>query len=177
MKKYFSGINFGILLSALIMGGCLFTFWSGVVSAETVTTNQETESGDALLQKQAEIDEYVFETHMEDLEKKGLTVTHTGPQNDYVEIGVTPYTDANVNYLYEIFGRDIVKIVEGQQAVTLGNGEVFGDSANSVTTSNLSDSPDKSESSNMSLLSYIIVGLGLLGVIVIMTRKLRVRNG
>jgi hypothetical protein len=104
-------------------------------------------------------------------------VTHTGPQNDYVEIGITPYNDANANYLYGIFGKDMVKIVEGQPAVTLGNGEVSGNSANRVATSNQRDSPDKSNSSSMRFLSYIIVGMGLLGVIVNLTRKLRARNG
>lgn len=181
MKKYFSGIKFKIV-AALIIGGCLFTFLAEAVSAETGTTNQETidqemENGDVVLQKQAEIDKYVFETHIEELEKKGMAVTHTGPQSGYVEIGITPYNDTNANYLYEIFGRDIVKVVEGQPAVTLGNEGVPENSANSVATGSLSDTSDKSNSSSMRSRSYILVGLVLLGVMVIMTRKLRARKG
>ena len=38
---------------------------------------------------------------------------------DYVEVGITPYNDKNVDYIYDIFGKDQVKVVEGFQATTL----------------------------------------------------------
>ena len=46
-------------------------------------------------------------------------VTHTGPRDGFIEIGITPYSEEYAGYLYGIFGSDMVKVVEGQQAVTL----------------------------------------------------------
>lgn len=69
--------------------------------------------------KQLEIDRYVFADHVKEIADKGITVTNTGVVGDYVEVGITPYTEANANYLYDLFGKDLVKVVEGQQAVTL----------------------------------------------------------
>jgi hypothetical protein len=86
----------------------------GVISAEAVTS-------DALLQKQSEIDAYVFEQHKEDLAKQGIQVTNTGPVGDKVEIGILDYTDEKAKYLYDIFGTELVKVVEGQQAVLFGS--------------------------------------------------------
>lgn len=77
---------------------------------------------DALLLKQREIDQYVFEQHRQEIEQKGFTVTHTGPMNDYVEVGITPYYEENAEYLYKIFGKSQVKVVEGHQAVLYQSG-------------------------------------------------------
>lgn len=74
---------------------------------------------EVLLQKQQEIDQYVFEEHAAEIEAQGFIVTHTGPIGDVVEIGIQPYSEENANYLYELFGNELVKVVEGQQAVTL----------------------------------------------------------
>ncbi|ABR47692.1 copper amine oxidase domain protein [Alkaliphilus metalliredigens QYMF] len=80
---------------------------------------QPRELNENILQKQREIDKYLFKDHVEEMNKKDFKVTHTGPYDDYVEIGITPYNEENATYLYDIFGEDEVKVVEGQQAVTL----------------------------------------------------------
>ncbi len=41
------------------------------------------------------------------------------PRDGFIEIGITPYSEEYAGYLYGIFGSDMVKVVEGQQAVTL----------------------------------------------------------
>ncbi|NLZ91929.1 MAG: copper amine oxidase N-terminal domain-containing protein, partial [Clostridiales bacterium] len=72
-----------------------------------------------LYQKHREIDKYVFEDHADEIRLQGFGVTHTGPRNGFIEIGITPYSEEYAGYLYGIFGSDMVKVVEGQQAVTL----------------------------------------------------------
>lgn len=76
-------------------------------------------SAQDIFDKQQQIDKYLFEDHADDIALRGFTVTHTAPMETYVEIGITPYADENANYLYGIFGSDIVKVVEGEQAVLL----------------------------------------------------------
>jgi hypothetical protein len=96
------------MMMTMIIGCCLAVFTAGSVFAE-----------DSILAKQKEIDQYVVQ-HKEDIAAKGITVTTTAPQDGYVEVAITPYNDANAEYLYGIFGKDKVKVVEGQQAVLFG---------------------------------------------------------
>ncbi len=70
-----------------------------------------------LLAKQAEIDKYVFDTHASEIVEKGIFVTYTSPADGYVEMGITPYTEENINYLYDIFGTEAVKIAKGVDAI------------------------------------------------------------
>lgn len=72
-----------------------------------------------VLQKQSEIDQYLFEQHKDEIAEKGFMVTHTSPTYNYVEIGITPYNEANAEFLYKLFGKDMVKVVEGQQATLM----------------------------------------------------------
>jgi hypothetical protein len=74
---------------------------------------------DVLSKKQMEIDQYVFEQHQEELEKMGIIVTSTGVVGDVVEVSITPYDVKNADYLYELFGKDMVSVVAGEQAVPL----------------------------------------------------------
>jgi len=125
---------------ALIIGTCLMVSSMASVYADTNSVevkpaivqevNQEAEemmtiqiesvsNEDALTQKQNEIDEYVFQTHKEELEKKGIIVLTTGVIADAVEIGIEPYNAENANYLYEIFGEDMVRVVEAEANVPL----------------------------------------------------------
>lgn len=72
-----------------------------------------------VLKKQSEIDQYLFEQHKDEIAEKGIVVTHTSPTFNYVEMGITPYNEANTEFLYKIFGKDLVKVVEGQQATLM----------------------------------------------------------
>ncbi|SNS29920.1 PrcB C-terminal [Anaerovirgula multivorans] len=108
-----------------VVGICLTTISSSAVFANSenleLRTSPSIEVGieSQLTQKHREIDKYIFEENSEKMAEIGFTVTHTGPREDYIEIGVTPYSEENADFLYEIFGKDSVKIVEGQQAYTL----------------------------------------------------------
>lgn len=75
--------------------------------------------GNALYGKQVEVDRYVFEEHAKELEEKGITVTHTGVVGDVLEIGILPFSEENAKILYEAFGTDALKVVEGKQAVLM----------------------------------------------------------
>ena len=91
----------------------------------------------ATMEKQSEIDAYVFKEHIKEIEEKGFKVTHTAPMDGFVEVGINPYSEENAEYLYKIFGKDMVKVVEGQQAVTVSS----ADAGNAADISSVS--PDK----------------------------------
>lgn len=114
------------LVKATAIGMCCTMISTGAAIAMTgditfdrIDMNMETKIEYGLSEKHREINEYIFETHREEITKAGFTVTHTGSVGDYIEIGITPYTENNANYLYKIFGREEIKVVEGVQAVTL----------------------------------------------------------
>lgn len=77
--------------------------------------------GNELLELQWEIDQYLFISHAEDFANAGFIVTHTSAKEDenYVEIGITPFNEDNADFIYQIFSRDKIKVVEGEQAVLL----------------------------------------------------------
>ncbi|SHO53076.1 hypothetical protein [Anaerocolumna xylanovorans] len=110
-------------LKAIMLGLCVSTFYTGVAFADTIdsksaeVTTQDTGAESDLLKLQSEIDQYVFADHFNEIEKKGFTVTQTSQADNYVEIGITPFSDDNANYLYDIFGKDKVKVVKGEEAV------------------------------------------------------------
>lgn len=117
-------------IHAMIIGTCVFASSLAGVYADTTAVDkpvtiqiEQVNASDPLMQKQSEIDQYVFEKNAKDFTDKGITVTNTGVMGDYVEVGITPYNETNANYIYEIFGKDQVKVVEGVQAKTLEYGD------------------------------------------------------
>jgi hypothetical protein len=127
MNKYMNKVK-SKTVKVMMIGFCFTALWTGAAYAESGAStgqpsvvSQETGISDVLLQKQQEIDKYVFEQHADELLSKGITVTNTGAVGDVVEVGITPYNKVNADYLYGIFGKEMVKVVEGQQAVTLGS--------------------------------------------------------
>lgn len=117
---------------AIIIGTCIFVNSMAGVYADTAAPDtpvsiqlQQVNTGDKLTQKQSEIDRYVFEKHAKDFADKGIAVTSTGVIGDNVEVGITPFNEENANYIYEILGKDEVKVVEGIQATTLGTGDTM----------------------------------------------------
>lgn len=136
------------IATVIILSICLTLVSSIITFATTNDTN-------TIIQKQQEIDKYLFEEHTKEIEEKGLTITHTSPLEDYVEIGITPFNKDNENYLYEIFGKDNVKVVEGQQATLM----------NEVTTTE-----NKNIFIENSLISGIVI-VGAIGTIFYITKK------
>lgn len=128
-------------IHAMIIGTCIFASSIVGVYADTTTVDlkataqvQQVSNGDELTQKQSEIDQYVFEKHAKDFTDKGITVTNTGVIGDSVEVGILPFNEANAKYIYDIFGKDSVKVVEGVQAMTLGTGDPISESTMQITS-------------------------------------------
>ncbi len=72
-----------------------------------------------MIKKQSEIDKYLIIEHLKEIEAKGITITHTAPFDTYVEIGIMPLNDENSEYMYDILGKDQVKVVDGQKVITM----------------------------------------------------------
>lgn len=121
MKKpaFLSGLNsFRIFAMCICFTLILSTVaFGGVNSLKLVSS--KVSANDGMLQKQREIDKLIFEKYEKDISKKGFKVTHTAPFDAYVEVGITPYNQANADYLYKLLGRDSLKVVEGQAITTL----------------------------------------------------------
>ncbi|MGM0883870.1 MAG: hypothetical protein ACQEXQ_22905 [Bacillota bacterium] len=93
-------------------------------------------ANEALSEMHAKVDAYVFTDKVDELEAQGIQVTNTGPVGEYIEIGIIDYTDEKAAYLYDVFGTELVKVVEGVQAVTLDNTlEITTDDKEMSTTS------------------------------------------
>lgn len=135
-------------IHAMIIGTCVFAgsivgVYADTTAADTPVSIQieQVSASDPLMQKQNEIDQYVFESNAKDFAGKDITVTNTGVIGDYVEVGIAPFNTENANYIYEIFGKDQVKVVEGIQATTLE----LADSSQDVTVQLQSYPPEIAE--------------------------------
>ncbi len=115
------------LVKAFMLGLCLSAFSTGVAFAQMETRTEDTSSAvvgevipeelEVLYAKQAEIDRYLFTDHAKEIEEKGIFINYTGVNVDVIEIGISPFTDENANYLYDIFGKDGIKVVEFDESV------------------------------------------------------------
>lgn len=130
-----------------------------------------------ILKKQREVDQYVFEQHRDEIAQKGFVVTHTGPQGSYVEIGIEPYSENNAEYLYKLFGKDKVKVVQGQQAYTLelpaaGNGEA-GEVRVAVDIASANNSENEAVNTSMLLMfAYALSAVTILVVAVVTLKRM-----
>lgn len=97
----------------------ILTFIFGVCILFMMTSITFAKGGETMMEKQQKIDQYIFEDKTEELAEKGITVTHTVALENTIEIGIIPYSEENIRYFQDAFGKDQVTIVEGEQAVTL----------------------------------------------------------
>ncbi|WP_035214262.1 hypothetical protein [Desulfitobacterium hafniense] len=86
-------------------------------SDPVVSPGQEVDP--ALVELNKGIYQFIFEEHRGEFGDKGFSVTHTGLMSDYVEIGIQPYSEESAQYLYDRFGKEKVKVVEGEFASPL----------------------------------------------------------
>lgn len=153
---------------ALALSFCLIFVSSNTAFASDDTTkvlttqNEITTNDQVLLEKQNEIDKYVFEDHSKEIADKGIQITHTGQVNNYVEVGITPYTKENADYLYNIFGTDKVKIVEGVKAQLM----------NESSTTTVAVDANQATSSKLNPIIFSLAGLiGVGAISLIIYRK------
>jgi hypothetical protein len=137
-------------LSAIILGLLWLSFFT--------STNTFAESSDSMIEKQKEIDQYIFVDKKEELEERGITVTHTGPLENTVEIGILPYTQENITYFQDVFGKDQVTIVDGQIAVTF----TAGDEEENALINEPTEEKSKAVPSPFYLIALLIVLAGIM---------------
>lgn len=116
-KKLFKILSLSLSLSIASMGFA-FADENKTIIDEPVSI-QITAEDEALYAKQAEVDKMLFEEYAKELAEKGISITHTGAVEDYIEVGITPYTPENAEIVVKLLGVDEVKVVEGLMAVTL----------------------------------------------------------
>lgn len=207
-SKLVKGLLVGMSLSMMFTSAALASTDANSNSEEEFTIQIESVQenlavdgvSEEVMQKQREIDENLFKDNLEKIREKGFTVTHTAPMADYVEIGITPYSEENANYIYDIVGKDMVKVVEGQQAVLYDTGDapdatvshpanqaapatgraedtplVVEDTAQELkTTADMAETLAESDSSPMPLF-YTLGGLLVVGGAVTAIRKSKAR--
>lgn len=133
-KKLFKIISLSLALSVSSIG---FAFAETATNLDEPVSIQITAVDEAMYEDQAEIDKLLFEqNYAKDLSEKGISVTHTGTVDDYVEVGITPYTPENADVVIKLLGKDNVKVVEGIQAVTL---QYNPDNSESIDPAELAD--------------------------------------
>lgn len=133
-KKLFKIISLSLALSVSSIG---FAFAETSANLDEPVSIQITAVDEALYEAQAEIDKLLFEqNYAKGLSEKGISVTHTGTVDDYVEVGITPYTPENADVVIKLLGKDNVKVVEGIQAEML---QYSPDNPESVDPAELAD--------------------------------------
>lgn len=111
------------LLKVFALGLCMSAFITGTAFAQSDMGTSPASGGQieaedsALFEKQREIDMYLFADHVDEMETKDFKVVYTGVADSFVEIGITPFSDENADFLYGLFGKDIVKVVASEEAV------------------------------------------------------------
>lgn len=116
-KKLFKILSLSLAFSVSSIG---FAFAETSANLDEPVSIQITAVDEAMYEAQAEIDKLLFEqNYAKDLSEKSISVTHTGTFDDYVEVGITPYTPENADVVIRLLGKDNVKVVEGIQAEIL----------------------------------------------------------
>lgn len=162
------------ILRALIFGIGITVLSSNVVFAETNQDNKNAYQtieiavvDENLAKKQEEIDYIVFNKNSKEIEEKGFTVVSTGMVNKFVEVRIEPYNEENAEYLYNIFGTDMVKIVEGQEAIS--DDIIYYDTTAELYNTTTAVKEEKSSGLTLPLLIVSVCALG--GVAILSTRK------
>jgi len=166
-----------IKVAALSM--CLSISSIGVAFADTATTQlapdelmttqaEQPIADEKIIEKQVEIDKYLFGDYKEDIAKKGFTVSTTTVTPDgFVQIGITPFNQENADYLYGLFGKDMVKVVEEAQATTLDDSKI----AETSGVVSVADDAKEEKTNNTTNIIIGIVAAAVLSFIAIFTQK------
>lgn len=125
------------LAMAIMLGLCMATLSTGsafAMIAEKPATRDEAQSPelDALYARQAEIDKILFEDNVKETEKLGFLVNYTGVVDDYIEVGISPYSDEFANFIYDLVGKDDVKVIEMDQSIMYASGVATGTATSDV---------------------------------------------
>ncbi len=127
------------LLKTVMLGLCMATLTTGsayatLAEGTPTATEEVSEQTKALYAKQAEIDKLLFEANAKAIEELGFMVNYTGVVEDFVEIGISPFSDENANYIYELVGKDAVKVIEFDQSIIYASGAAPDTATDDVST-------------------------------------------
>ena len=137
---------------SILLGLCLILIFASQTAAN---------EGD-ILQKQREIDQYLFEDNIVELEERGIFVSHTRPFEDTIEIGISPYTKDHADYLYNELGKENITVVNGE------NAEIF--TTNQTESAVITDAEQQSSDSTY-LWVYLIVAVVVIGAGILLFKK------
>lgn len=171
------------------MFGIVITLLSSNVSLAEV--NQDNKTVDKIIEiavvdedlakKQEEIDQIVFDKNSSEIEEKGFTVVSTGMVNKFVEVRIEPYNEENAEYLYNILGRDMVKVVDGEKATLTDSDADSPDAQFSITSSEEVDHDDElyndnevkenKEKSNGFIAPLLILAVATIGGVAILVSR------
>lgn len=117
-KKLFKILSLSLSLSIASMGFAFAETQPAKAPSEEVSIKLMAPN-EAMNVKQAEIDKLLFEDNAKVLEEKGISIIYTVAVDDIIEVGITPYTPENADYVSKLIGKENVDISEGVMAVTL----------------------------------------------------------
>lgn len=176
------------LMKAVILGTCMALFSSTTAFAaekdealpeetyQIAITSTEPDQldniGSDILDKQKEIDKYLFEDHAKEIADQGIQITHTAPTENYVEIGILPFNKENEDYLYNLFGKDKVKVIEGVEVMTMMADDAVQTTA--ATTDTVTDAAKTGESNFPTVpvsIAGILVVVSVFGGSIVIDRK------
>lgn len=145
-NKLLKGLMLGIAISSLYT----VTAYAQMVDDNTISSGGQTEVEiNVLFEKQREIDQVLFFDQVADIEKQGFRVNYTGVAEDYIEIGITPYSDENAKFLYELLGNQDIKVVASDDSVLYTTQEA----KELAATSGLADVPVTKEAEELAATS------------------------
>jgi len=127
------------LAMAVMLGLCMASLSTApayaMLSTSTPASGVSTEQSDALITRQGEIDKLLFEANAKTIEKMGFMVNYTGVVDDHIEIGISPFNDDNANFIYDVVGKDDVKVVEMDQSILYASGAATDVASNDAVAS------------------------------------------
>jgi hypothetical protein len=116
-------------MKAVMLGLCMASLTTGnayAMATERVAPAVGTEKISPELQKlydkQKDIDKILFEDHAKDIEKMGFIISSTGVVEDTIEISISPYEEKFADYIYELVGKEGIKVTEMDQSILYATG-------------------------------------------------------
>jgi hypothetical protein len=115
LRKFALGLCMtAFLVGTINIGTALAQSGGGTSSVALVNENPK---DSVLFEKQREMDQYLFIDNIKKIEEMGFEVIYTGVSDNHVEVGITPYKEEYVTFLYDVFGVELVKVVDTEEAV------------------------------------------------------------
>jgi hypothetical protein len=68
-----------------------------------------------ILDRQEEVNKILFEDKMNETKEKGFVVTAAIATENGIEVGILPFKQENVDFIYSLVGNDMIKVVEGKE--------------------------------------------------------------